>query len=142
VTKFSPPTFLHLAEGAAALSVVSRVAIRDTVRSSLIFPYLPLSSLIFPYLPLSSLIFPYLPLSSLISRDHFVMSQKAQLLTQATQHTPLRVSLGDLIVRPFHRLVGPHALDRLRIHVRDYVFGQHFGGPAIGRRRISWQPAR
>ena len=122
MTKFSPPTFLHLAEGAAALSVVSRVAIRDTVRSSLIFPYLPLSSL--------------------ISRDHFVMSQKAQLLTQATQHTPLRVSLGDLIVRPFHRLVGPHALDRLRIHVRDYVFGQHFGGPAIGRRRISWQPAR
>ena len=118
MTKFSPPTFLHLAEGAAALSVVSRVAIRDTVRSSLIFPY------------------------KQTAMDHFVMSQKAQLLTQATQHTPLRVSLGDLIVRPFHRLVGPHALDRLRIHVRDYVFGQHFGGPAIGRRRISWQPAR
>src|SRR6516165_9404179 len=37
----------------------------------------------------------------------------AQLLTHATQHTPLRVSLDDLIMRPFHRVLGRHALDRL-----------------------------
>src|SRR5882724_1130594 len=53
----------------------------------------------------------------------------------------LRVSLDYLIKRPFHRVLGRHALDRLRIHVRDDVFGYHFGGLAIGRPRISWQPA-
>src|SRR5215468_7898487 len=55
-------------------------------------------------------------------------------------HTPLYVSLDDLIMRPFHCVLGRHALDRLRIHVRDDVFGHHFGGLAIGRPRISCQP--
>jgi hypothetical protein len=52
------------------------------------------------------------------------------------------VNLGGLIMGPFHRVLGRHALDRLGIHVRDDVFGHHFGGLAIGRPGISCQPAR
>src|SRR6516164_6766491 len=52
----------------------------------------------------------------------------------------LRVCLDDLVMSPLHRRLGRHALNRLGVHIGDDVLGHHFGGLAIGRSRISWQP--
>jgi hypothetical protein len=44
----------------------------------------------------------------------------------------LRVCLDDFLMRPLHRRLDRHALDRLGAHVGDDVLGHHFGGFAIG----------
>src|SRR6266850_6935945 len=41
------------------------------------------------------------------------------------------VDLHELVMSPFYGLFGSHALDRLRIHVDDDVFGFDFGSIAV-----------
>src|ERR1700724_1301105 len=49
------------------------------------------------------------------------------------------VNPGKLVMRPFDRGLGRHALNGLRVHVGDDVFGHHLGGLAIGWAGVSRQ---
>jgi hypothetical protein len=49
------------------------------------------------------------------------------------------VDPGAFLVRPFDRRLGRHALNGLRVHVGDDVFGHHFRGLAVGRAGVSRQ---
>src|SRR6267378_3786575 len=49
------------------------------------------------------------------------------------------VGLDDLRVCPLGRVLGRHALDRLRVHVDDDVLADHLGGLAVGRPGVAGQ---
>src|SRR4051794_9095126 len=44
----------------------------------------------------------------------------------------LAVNLYELVMRPFDRVLGRHALDRLRVHIDDNVFRDRLGCIASG----------
>src|SRR6266446_6360152 len=50
------------------------------------------------------------------------------------------VDLHELVMSPFYRLFGSHALHRLGVHVDHYVFGDRLGRGAARRPGITRQP--
>src|SRR5437016_3656461 len=51
------------------------------------------------------------------------------------------VDLDQFVMRPLDRLLGGHALDRLRVHVDDDVLGDDLGGLAVGWPGMADEPA-
>src|SRR5262245_28813482 len=52
----------------------------------------------------------------------------------------LAIDLLEFALRPFDRLLGRHALDRLGVHVDDDVFRVHLAGLGRGRPFVAEQP--